>query len=99
MRVVHIVTLFAPEDAKTSANQIAFFPSSLFACGVPWQAHLKAYYHLHKSVDYLKQHVQDFDIVQIMAENYTSVYKQVIRMKRNTKRFVPLFGHTSVMSG
>jgi glycosyltransferase involved in cell wall biosynthesis len=70
----HDVTLFAPEDAKTSAKQIAFFPRSLFACGVPWQAHLKAYYHLHKSVDYLKQHVQDFDILHTHLSSASDMY-------------------------
>jgi len=70
----HDVTLFAPEDAKTSATQIAFFPRSLFACDVPWQAHLKAYYHLHKSVDYLKEHVQDFDILHTHLSSAADMY-------------------------
>src|SRR6516165_2931479 len=59
----HEVTLFAPEDAKTSARQIAFFPNALCKEHVPWDAHLKAYYHLHKSMAYLKRHPEDFDIV------------------------------------
>src|SRR5438067_3534078 len=57
----HDVTLFAPGDAKTSAKLVSFFPQSLIAAGVPWQGHLKAYYHLHKSVNYIKAH--HFDIV------------------------------------
>ncbi|MFL5690492.1 MAG: glycosyltransferase, partial [Ktedonobacteraceae bacterium] len=57
----HDVTLFAPGDARTSARLISFFPRSLIDAGVPWQGHLKAYYHLNKAVEYIKNH--DFDIV------------------------------------
>src|SRR5947199_233159 len=46
----HDVTLFAPGDAKTSANLVSFFSKSLLGQGVPWAAHLKAYYHMHKSL-------------------------------------------------
>jgi len=41
----HEVTLFAPGDARTSAELVSFFPESLLAAGEPWQAHLKAFYH------------------------------------------------------
>jgi hypothetical protein len=34
----HDVTLFAPGDARTSAQLISFFPRSLIATGVPWQS-------------------------------------------------------------
>jgi glycosyltransferase involved in cell wall biosynthesis len=47
----------------------------------------------------VRRYIETHFSAQIMAENYTSVYKQVIRMKRNPKRFVPFFGHTSMMSG
>ena len=57
----HDVTLYAPGDARTSARLVSFFPQSLIVSGVPWQAHLKAYYHLKKSVDAAQQ--GDFDIV------------------------------------
>jgi glycosyltransferase involved in cell wall biosynthesis len=57
----HDVTLFAPGDSKTSAKLVSFFHQSLVEEGVPWTMHLKAYYHLHKAVDYIKE--QSFDIV------------------------------------
>nr|HET6902217.1 glycosyltransferase [Ktedonobacteraceae bacterium] len=57
----HDVTLFAPGDTKTSAKLISFFPKPLLEEGVPWPGHLKAFYHLYKAVEYIKEH--DFDIV------------------------------------
>ena len=63
----HDVTLFAPGDAKTSATLVSFFPRSLSDSDVPWSGHLKAYYHLHKAVDYIKEH--DFDIVHAHLSN------------------------------
>jgi glycosyltransferase involved in cell wall biosynthesis len=70
----HDVTLFSPGDAKTSAKLVSFFSHSLFESGVPWQAHLKAYYHLHKAVDYLKKHTQDFDIVHTHLSSSSDMY-------------------------
>src|SRR5438105_4235960 len=55
----HDVTLFAPGDAKTSAKLISFYEKSLIAEGIPWSAHVKAFYHLFKSLQYAKE----FDIV------------------------------------
>src|ERR1700748_441580 len=57
----HDVTLIAPADAITSARLVSFFPRSLIGEGVPWQAHHKAYYHLFKAVEYIKD--RHFDIV------------------------------------
>jgi glycosyltransferase involved in cell wall biosynthesis len=68
----HNVTLFAPGDAKTSAKHISFFPKSLIEEGVPWSGHLKAYYHLHKAVEYIKQH--DFDIVHTHLSSSSDMY-------------------------
>lgn len=68
----HDVTLFAPGDAKTSATHISFFPKSLLEEGVPWQAHLKAYYHIHKAVEYIKEH--DFDIVHTHLSSSSDMY-------------------------
>jgi glycosyltransferase involved in cell wall biosynthesis len=68
----HDVTLFAPADARTSARLISFFPRSLIASGVPWQGHLKAYYHLSKSVAYIKSH--DFDIVHTHLSSSADMY-------------------------
>ena len=42
----HDVTLLAPADTKTSAELVSFLPKALLEDGVPWKAHLKAYYHL-----------------------------------------------------
>src|SRR5207249_1277040 len=52
----HEVTLFAPGDSKTSAKLVSFFPKALIEEGVPWHAHLRAYYHIHKAVEYIKDH-------------------------------------------
>src|SRR5207302_7573474 len=68
----HDVTLFAPGDAKTSARLVSFFPKSLIEDGVPWHAHLQAYYHLHKSVEYVKAH--SFDIVHTHLSSSADMY-------------------------
>jgi len=68
----HDVTLFAAGDAKTSAKLVSFFPHSLLDSGVPWQGHLKAYYHLHKTVEYIKDH--DFDIVHTHLSSSSDMY-------------------------
>ena len=59
----HKVTLFAPGDAKTSAKLVSFLPKSLLAAGESWQAHLKAYYHFHCTVEYLKEHDLDMPVI------------------------------------
>ena len=68
----HKVTLFAPGDAKTSAKLVSFFPKSLLAAGESWQAHLKAYYHFHCTVEYLKEH--DFDVVHTHLSSAADLY-------------------------
>ncbi|MEO7022153.1 MAG: glycosyltransferase family 4 protein [Ktedonobacteraceae bacterium] len=70
----HDVTLFAPADAQTSARRISFFARALGECGFPWQAHLKAYYHAHKAVDYLKKHHLDFDILHTHLSSTADMY-------------------------
>src|SRR5579883_852126 len=70
----HKVTLFAPGDARTSAKQISFFPRSLFEEGVPWQAHLKAFFHLHRSVEYVQKHIHNFDIVHMHLSSGADMY-------------------------
>ena len=55
----HDVTLFAPADSSTPAKLVSFYPQSLISEGVPWQATLKAYYHLHKSLE----RANEFDVV------------------------------------
>lgn len=69
----HDVTLFAPGDAQTSAKLISFFPQSLIEGGVPWQGHLKAYYHLFKAVEYIRAN-NDFDIVHTHISSSSDMY-------------------------
>ena len=68
----HDVTLFAAGDATTSAKLVSFFPHSLLEAGVPWQGHLKAYYHLHKAIEYIKDH--DFDIIHTHLSSSADMY-------------------------
>ncbi|HEY5001894.1 MAG TPA: glycosyltransferase, partial [Ktedonobacteraceae bacterium] len=68
----HDVTLLAPGDARTSAKLVSFFPHSLIDSGVPWQGHLKAYYHLYKAVSYIREH--DFDIVHAHLSSAADMY-------------------------
>ena len=57
----HDVTLFAPGDARTSAELVSFIPRSLRAEGVPWSAHLKADYHMRRSMAEVR--TKDFEMV------------------------------------
>ncbi len=68
----HDVTLFAPGDAKTSAKLVSFFPQSLIDAGIPWQAHLKAFFHIYKSLEYIKGH--SFDIVNAHLSSSADMY-------------------------
>jgi glycosyltransferase involved in cell wall biosynthesis len=68
----HDVTLLAPGDARTSAHQVSFFERSLIDSGIPWHAHLKAYYHLHKAVEYVKEH--QFDILHTHLSSSADMY-------------------------
>lgn len=68
----HEVTLLAPGNTKTSAKLISFFPKPLIEEGIPWHGHLKAYYHLHKSVEYVKQH--KFDILHTHLSSSSDMY-------------------------
>jgi len=68
----HDVTLFAPGDARTSARQIAFYPKALLEEGVPWRAHLKAYYHLYSAMEQVAEN--HFDIVHVHLSSSTDMY-------------------------
>ena len=68
----HDVTLIAPGDAKTSAKLVSFYPKSLLESGVPWTMHLKAFYHLQKAVDFIKE--QRFDIVHTHLSSSSDMY-------------------------
>jgi glycosyltransferase involved in cell wall biosynthesis len=68
----HEVTLFAPGDAKTSAQLVSFFQTSLLQQGVPWSMHLKAFYHLQKALEQVR--AQDFDIVHTHLSSAADMY-------------------------
>lgn len=68
----HDVTLFAPGDAKTRAKHIAFIPKSLTEEGVPWSAHLKAFYHLYEALRLVRE--SDFDIVHTHLSSAADMY-------------------------
>lgn len=68
----HDVTLFAAGDAKTSAHLVSFFPQSLIDAGVPWQGHLKAFYHTYKAMEYIKEH--RFDILHTHLSSASDMY-------------------------
>ncbi|HEY6543064.1 MAG TPA: glycosyltransferase family 4 protein [Ktedonobacteraceae bacterium] len=68
----HDVTLYATGDSRTSAKLVSFFPRSLMESGVPWQAHLKAYYHVQKAVNAVKQ--SNFDIVHTHLSSASDMY-------------------------
>jgi len=68
----HEVTLFAPGDAKTSAQLVSFFPKSLIPEGIPWTRHLKAFYHMQKAVEQVRE--QDFDIVHTHLSSGADLY-------------------------
>ncbi len=87
----HDVTLFAPGDAKTSARLISFFPHSLIGDGVPWQGHLKAYYHLHQAVEYIKSH--DFDIVHTHLSSSAEMYLFPLMAHLATPHVMTLHSH------
>ncbi|HEU5227892.1 MAG TPA: glycosyltransferase family 4 protein [Ktedonobacteraceae bacterium] len=87
----HHVTLIAPGDANTSAKQVPFFPKSLIEDGTPWQAHLKAYYHLFKAVEYVKQH--RFDIVHAHLSSTTDMYLLPLLASLHTPHVTTLHSH------
>jgi glycosyltransferase involved in cell wall biosynthesis len=68
----HQVTLLAPGDAQTSAQQVSFFPQSLSASEVPWSAHLKAYFHFYHAVEYVQTH--QFDILHTHLSASADMY-------------------------
>ena len=72
VRQGHDVTLFAPADAKTSAKLVSFLPQSLIDSGAPWGAHMKAFYHLQKSIEYVSTH--SFDVVHMHLSSASDMY-------------------------
>jgi|SRR5579863_9152863 len=87
----HDVTLFAPGDAKTSAKLVSFFPKSLIEEGVPWTMHLKAYYHLHKAIEQIKE--QRFDIVHTHLSSGADMYVFPLTASLDTPHVATLHSH------
>lgn len=87
----HDVTLFAPGDAKTSARLVSFFPRSLIGEGTPWTMHLKAYYHLHKAIEKIKE--QHFDIVHTHLSSSSDMYIFPLTATLDTPHVATLHSH------
>ncbi len=87
----HDVTLFAPGDARTSAKLVSFFPRSLIEDGIPWTMHLKAYYHLHKAVEQIKE--QSFDIVHTHLSSSADMYVFPLTASLATPHVTTLHSH------
>lgn len=68
----HEVTLFSPADSRTSARLVSFFATSLIAAGVPWHAHLKAFYHYSKAFEYARE--QPFDLLHLHLSSSSDLY-------------------------
>src|SRR5436305_4363238 len=86
----HNVTLFAPGDSKTSAKLVSFYPKSLLESGVPWTMHLKAFYHLQKAVDYIKE--QRFEIVHTHLSSCSDMYLFPLTAHLGTPHVTTLHG-------
>lgn len=76
----HDVTLFASGDSVTPAKLVSFFPHSLIADGVPWQAHLKSYFHLAKSLE----QAGEFDVVHTHLSSTADMYLFPLMAKLST---------------
>ncbi|GAC1464943.1 MAG: glycosyltransferase family 4 protein [Ktedonobacteraceae bacterium] len=87
----HDVTLFAPQDARTSAKQISFIPRALLDEGVPLQTNLKAYYHLHKSLEYIFAH--NFDIIHSHLSSSADLYLFPLTATLAQPHVTTLHGH------
>jgi glycosyltransferase involved in cell wall biosynthesis len=88
----HDVTLFAPGDAKTSARLVSFFPTSLLAEKVEWSMHLKAFYHLQKSLEHVRAH--QFDIVHTHLSSGSDLYLLPLTAYLETPHVSTLHSHS-----
>lgn len=68
----HEVTLFSPGDARTPARLVSFFATSLIAAGVPWHAHLKAFYHYSKAFEHVRK--QAYDLLHLHLSSSSDLY-------------------------
>ncbi|MBA2392439.1 MAG: glycosyltransferase family 4 protein [Ktedonobacteraceae bacterium] len=87
----HDVTLFAPGDTQTSAKLVSFFPKSLLREGVPWTMHLKAFYHLQKSLEVIN--TQNFDIVHTHLSSGADLYVFPLTANLSTPHVTTLHSH------
>lgn len=87
----HDVTLFAPGDARTSARLVSFFPHALIDSGVPWQAHLKAFYHFYKAIEYIQSH--HFDIVHLHLSSSADMYLFPLSVQLKTPCVMTIHSH------
>lgn len=87
----HDVTLIASGDSRTSAELVSFLPQSLREAGVLWQSHLKAYYHLYKAVEYVKDH--DFDIIHMHLSSTQDMYLFPLLASLTTPHVMTLHSH------
>lgn len=85
----HDVTLFAPEDADTSAHLISFIPTSLREEQTPWGAHLKAFYHLFNAIEAAK----DFDIIHTHLSSGSDLYIYPLTASLTTPHVTTLHSH------
>lgn len=76
----HDVTLFASGDSRTSARLVSHFPRCLQAEGVPWQAHLKSYFHLAKSIE----RAGEFDVIHTHLSSTADMYLFPLMTKIST---------------
>jgi len=83
------VTLLACGDAQTAAKLISFFPHSLVPSGVPWQAPMAAFYHLYKSVEYVKKS-DAFDIVHAHISSPTDMFLFPLLASISTPKVITL---------
>jgi glycosyltransferase involved in cell wall biosynthesis len=87
----HDVTLFAPGDAQTSARLVSFFPKSLLREGGSWDMHLKAFYHLQKSLEEVK--ADNFDIVHTHLSSSSDLYAFPLTAELATPHVTTLHSH------
>ena len=87
----HDVTLFAPEDAQTSAKLVSFFPQSLLRSGGNWNMHLKAFYHLRKALEAVK--ADNFDIVHTHLSSASDLYIFPLTAELATPHVTTLHSH------
>jgi glycosyltransferase involved in cell wall biosynthesis len=62
----------ATGDSQTSAKLVSFLSRSLLEEQVPWEAHLKPFYHLYSSIEYVS--AQDFNMVHAHLSSASDLY-------------------------